>query len=602
MAQALYAIHVSNTTVISGGGIGWSVPLSYQPVHECMQELQVSPYEDYGDFSLIDVVSKYWHVPLALIIIILLTIAYSHKIVSVNRELESEISMRKQAEQALYCKQEQLLSICGKMEEAIYVADPETYELLYVNDVLKRIWGDGVGRKCYSVLQGQDTPCPFCTNDHIFGDNTGKSYVWEFQNKRDNNWYRCIDRAIEWPDGRMVRFEMGINIQDIKDTEAELEEYRDHLEELVEERTIKLAEANTKLQKSEHKYSSLIEHGNDGIIILQDGLLKFANMKMLEIANYRKDDVIGRPFMDFVSPKYKKLVMEYYKKRMAHDADIPEIYEISIISKDNRTIPVEMNPSFIEYEGKPADMAIVRDITERKKAEEALKKYAADLEHSNEMKDIFTDIMRHDLLNPANIINGFTSLLLGTETDESKRRQLEKIKNNNTRLIEMIRNASKFSKLDSTDSIQFERADIGSLMKKAVSSLEHESRDKQMNIELPAEGPYPAHVNPLIGDVFVNLLSNAIKYSPAGSRVKIDVIDAGDMWKVMVTDVGEGVSDENKSLVFKRHKRVSKKGVKGSGLGLAIVKRIIDLHGGNVGVEDNPQGQGSVFWVSMKKA
>ncbi|MCD4702925.1 MAG: HAMP domain-containing histidine kinase, partial [Methanosarcinaceae archaeon] len=180
--------------------------------------------------------------------------------------------------------------------------------------------------------------------------------------------------------------------------------------------------------------------------------------------------------------------------------------------------------------------------------------------------------------------------------------QLEKIKQSNTRLIEMIRNASKFSKLDSTDSIQLEKADIGSLMKKAVSSLEHESRDKQMNIELPVDGPYPAHVNPLIEDVFVNLLSNAIKYSPAGSRVKIDVIDAGDMWKVMVTDVGEGVSDENKSLVFDRHKRVSKKGVKGSGLGLAIVKRIIDLHGGDVGVENNLQGKGSVFWVSMKKA
>ncbi len=63
------------------------------------------------------------------------------------------------------------------------------------------------------------------------------------------------------------------------------------------------------------------------------------------------------------------------------------------------------------------------------------------------------------------------------------------------------------------------------------------------------------------------------------------------MWKVTVTDVGEGVTDENKLLVFERFKRVHKKGVKGSGLSPAIVKRIIDLHGRDVGVEDNPQGR-----------
>lgn len=72
-------------------------------------------------------------------------------------------------------------------------------------------------------------------------------------------------------------------------------------------------------------------------------------------------------------------------------------------------------------------------------------------------------------------------------------------------------------------------------------------------------------------------------------------------WKVAVTDFGEGVLDEHKTMLFDRFQRVNKIAVKGSGLGLAIVKRIVELHGGEVGVEDNPDGVGSVFWVTVEK-
>ena len=86
------------------------------------------------------------------------------------------------------------------------------------------------------------------------------------------------------------------------------------------------------------------------------------------------------------------------------------------------------------------------------------------------------------------------------------------------------------------------------------------------------------------------------------SKIIVDITDAGDDWKVTVADQGEGVSDENKPLLFDRFQRVNKIAVKGSGLGLAIVKRIVELHEGEVGVEDNPAGVGSVFWVTVRKA
>ena len=126
---------------------------------------------------------------------------------------------------------EKLKVIVDAVDEVIYVADPDTYELLYLSQKGIEGWGDIVGRKCYEGLQNRDAPCPFCTNDRIFGDYDGRAFVWEFQNEVTKGWYRCIDKAIDWPDGRRVRFEMAVDIT--KQKEAE-ELIRRQTEEILE--------------------------------------------------------------------------------------------------------------------------------------------------------------------------------------------------------------------------------------------------------------------------------------------------------------------------------------------------------------------------------
>ena len=230
------------------------------------------------------------------------------------------------------------------------------------------------------------------------------------------------------------------------------------------------------------------------------------------------------------------------------------------------------------------------------------KKYADDLKRSNELKDMFTDILRHDLLNPAGLMKGYTEILLERENDETKLHALQKIEKNNDKLIDLIESAAKFAKLESTDEIEFNAKDIGTIIKDVVGDFSPVLYEKQMTLDFVAEGEHLANLNPIIGEVFANLLSNAIKYSSNESHIIVDILDLGKKWKVTVTDFGEGISDDDKSNVFTRFKRVGKGNVKGSGLGLAIVKRIIELHEGEVGVEDNPAGQGSVFWVTLNKA
>jgi len=166
------------------------------------------------------------------------------------------------------------------------------------------------------------------------------------------------------------------------------------LKTVTNEMIINIQKAEKALIESEKKYSAIVESSNDGIVILQDGLLKYANGKMMEITQYTMEETIGKVFIDFISPKYKSTVVDRYKRRMDRE-EVPNRYEIEIISRNGKTIPVEINASCIEYEGKLADMAIVRDITERKHAEKALRnseeKYSSLFHHSNDA------IFLHDL-------------------------------------------------------------------------------------------------------------------------------------------------------------------------------------------------------------
>ncbi|MCM8780023.1 MAG: hypothetical protein NC914_02605 [Candidatus Omnitrophica bacterium] len=161
------------------------------------------------------------------------------------KELEESRFLKNVGEMA--AQRQELLSIFDSIDEPIYVCDPHTYEVLFVNQAIRKRFGQVRGQKCFKAFQNLSSPCPFCTNKYIFGKNLGRTYIWEFQNRVDKNWYRCIDRAIKWPDGRMVRYEIAININDIKIERDALKKEKQRLEK-IEEKVLDLQkEVNTLL-------------------------------------------------------------------------------------------------------------------------------------------------------------------------------------------------------------------------------------------------------------------------------------------------------------------------------------------------------------------
>ncbi len=633
--------------------------------------------------------------------------------------LVHDITERKRTEEEILFKHKQLLSIFDSIDEVVYIADPVTYELLYYNEAFRSRFGDTVGDKCYKVIQDGTSPCSFCTNKYIFGKNLGKTYIWEWQNLVDSHWYRCIDKAIKWPDERMVRYEMAIDVTERKMFEEALQEQKEFAANLVQYSATPTfvldsqhkvlywniaCENLTGFKASEvvgiedhwkspydHKRPTLADiiisgesdnylelysifgpsvhisnglhaedwfqnvggkkrylifdaapiYNREGDLIaavetIQDfterkrteealrkekyfsetlvqssptfyvainsrGKTIMMNKAMLQAIGYTLEEVVGTDYLTTFVPEPERDMLlgifdDIYSKKSTFN-------ENSVLTKDGRELLVEWRGRPILKENNELDFffGVGIDITERRFVEEERRKYAEELRRSNELKDLFTDILRHDLLNPASIVKGYIEVLLDVEDNEKKLQSIYAIKRNNNKLIDMIETASSFAKLESTEKFEFKEMDIRVIFKEVVKNFSSVLEEKKMILEFAADGTYLSMVNPVIEEAFANLLSNAIKYSPKESKIIIDIVDAGKNWKVSVTDFGEGVSDDDKPKLFERFRRVKKGAVKGTGLGLAIVKRLIALHGGTVGVEDNPAGQGSVFWVTVKK-
>ncbi len=235
-------------------------------------------------------------------------------------------------------------TVLNAIDEVLYVSDPETYELLFVNDALRELMGEiSVGDKCYKILQNRSAPCPFCTNGIIFGEKMGTPYVWEFQNEITKKWYRCSDKAIRWTDGRLVRFEIATDITERKLLETELE-------------------------KSRKKYHGIFDESVAAIYVI-DNKMNFidSNKAGIDLLGYTRDELIGTNLLD-VFPD-TNLGTTVYNQILAGIRLIN--YEHRLIRKDAEILTVLNNsmPIMDENRNVIGVQSTIIDITELKRVE-----------------------------------------------------------------------------------------------------------------------------------------------------------------------------------------------------------------------------------------
>lgn len=354
------------------------------------------------------------------------------------------------------------------------------------------------------------------------------------------------------------------------------------------------------LRMREEKIESIFLGAPVGIAVLVDRSLSVVNDRFCETVGYCREELIGMPTrrLYLSDEDYKQTGNRFYVEpgqKPAHAA------ETRLRRKDGSIIDVLLTMTAMQRNDPRAEATfMVMDITDRKRAERELVRYAAELAEANKLKDLFTDILRHDIMNPVTAIRVGLQLMAELESDPKKAALLNSMRRSVSNLIEMTENAAKFARIAITKDMEVVNTDLGAMIRGLFPDFDSQLKEKDTVIELVAPAQSVAEVSPIVKEVFANLVSNAIKYGPAHGKIEIRVEELADSFVVSVKDRGEGISDANKERIFHRFERVGKQGVKGSGLGLAIAHRLVSMHRGRIWVEDNPQG-GCIFLVELPK-
>ena len=160
--------------------------------------------------------------------------------------------------------------------------------------------------------------------------------------------------------------------------------------------------AEAALHESEEKYRDVVERANDGIVIVQDGIIRYANPWLARLSGYSMDEIVGSELIRFIAPPEVPRIAERYRRRMAGEP-VPSTYETVLLLKNGATVHVELSAGLITYEGRPADLVIVRDISERRLAEER------DARHARQMAFLSRTALELVELPPQNDIYLFVA-------------------------------------------------------------------------------------------------------------------------------------------------------------------------------------------------
>jgi len=377
--------------------------------------------------------------------------------------------------------------------------------------------------------------------------------------------------------------------------------------------------AEEALRESEEKYRNLVDRANDGIVIAQGNVIEFSNSAFTKNLGYEVRELNGIEFASLIPQENRQLLIERHKKRLAGE-EVPSVYEAKLLHKNGNKISFEVNASVIQYMGKPADLVILRDLTERKKAEQKLLAYSEHLEEmveerTRELSDAQEKLIRqeklavlgqisgsvsHELRNPLGVISNaiYFLNLVQPDADDKVRKYHAMIEREVHTADKIIADLLDFARLKSAHR---EPVSIPALVQSTLRGFPVPPSVK-VALKLPADLPMvfadPRQVEQVLG----NLITNAYQAMEAGGKLTISghvvvQVTARDRQKQMlaiaVKDTGGGILPENRKKLFEPLFTTK---VKGIGLGLAVSKKLAESNDGRIEVESQP-GKGSTFTV-----
>ncbi|MBC7086597.1 MAG: response regulator [Methanomethylovorans sp.] len=373
-----------------------------------------------------------------------------------------------------------------------------------------------------------------------------------------------------------------------------------------------IKETEKQLIESEEKFVKISTVAHDAIVMMDEKhLITFWNPAAERIFGYTKVEAIGKDMNDLTAPIENKSKYKQSLEGFMSDNELLKrglIFSVNTRKKDGTEFPVEVSLSRFKLKnGSWNIVAIIRDITDRKKAEEALLEAKFTAEMANRAKSDFLATMSHELRTPLNSIIGFSDLMLcgnaGDMTDLQKR-FIGNISTSGKHLLSLINNVLDISKIEAGRmELNYELFNANVVMEEVKQIVTPLSDKKGVKLEISKD----ENLSLIYADrirfkqIFFNLISNAIKFTHDGGNVTISSKKIHNKAQFSVKDTGIGISEADKCKLFQPFTQLDSsitRRYEGTGLGLSLVKRFVEMHKGRIWVESEV-GKGTTFTFEL---
>ncbi len=368
-------------------------------------------------------------------------------------------------------------------------------------------------------------------------------------------------------------------------------------------KSIETKQAEEALRESEEKYRLLVENANDAIFIIQDQKVKFPNPKAIEMGRHLAVDLGQVPFMNYIHPEDRQMVIERHSKRLKGEK-VPDTYSFRLMQRNGEEMWVELNSILINWEGEPATLNFLSDITRQRRLETQLQQV-----RRMEALGTLAGGIAHDFNNLLMGIQGRTSLMLmDTDFPQFYYEDLKEIE-------DIVKSAAGLTKqllgFGRKGKYRVKPTDINELIRKSSQLFGRTKKEIKIRIKYQ-EGIWMVEVDRgQIEQVLLNLFINAWQAMPGGGdlylqteNVTIDEnlikpykINPGRYVKISVTDTGVGMDEATKERIFEPFFTTKEMG-RGMGLGLASAYGIIKNHEGILNVYSE-RGEGTTFNICL---